>query len=237
MANDKAEQYLDTVESAYEREKLRLKYQKMLDQTNDLNTQNKIKQAMKEQLEALENQKKAIINNQGELEYVNALSQFDVDLANAKVEALQKQIALEDAQRNKNQMQLRRDTQGNYRYVYTANEDDLLAAQEELADAEYDIYEMSKQRYSDVLNERWALQQEYEDKIRWARERYKDDTQKLNEALDEINAWYTERQVNLGLELQDAQAGMIEGVEHLAESTSDYVSQMFADINQDMQDN
>ena len=154
MANDQAEQYLDTVESAYERDKLRLRYQKMLDQSNDLLTQNKIKQAMKEQLAALENQKKAIINNQGELEYVNALSQFDVDLANAKVEALQKQIALEEAQRNKNQMELRRDTQGNYRYVYTANEDDLLNAQEELANSEYEIYEMSKQRYGDVLNER-----------------------------------------------------------------------------------
>ena len=154
MANDKADQYLDTVESAFEKDKLRARYQKMLDQTNDLITQNKIKKAMDEQLEALENQQKVIINNQGELEYVNALSQFDVDLANAKVEALQKQIALEDAQRNKNQMQLRRDSQGNYRYVYTANQDDLAQAQQDLADSEYEIYEMSKERYGDILNER-----------------------------------------------------------------------------------
>ena len=154
MANDQAEQYLDTVERSMELEKLRNKYQKMLNNTNDLTTQNKIKAAMDDQLKALENQKKAIINNEGELEYVNALSQFDVDLANAKIEALQKQIALEEAQRNKNQMQLRRDTQGNYRYVYRADEEDLASAQEDLADADYEIYEMSKARYGDILNER-----------------------------------------------------------------------------------
>ena len=237
MANDQAEQYLDTVERSMELEKLRNKYQKMLNNTNDLTTQNKIKAAMDDQLKALENQKKAIINNEGELEYVNALSQFDVDLANAKIEALQKQIALEEAQRNKNQMQLRRDTQGNYRYVYRADEEDLASAQEDLADADYEIYEMSKARYGDILNERWNLYQEYQEKMRNAKEQYADDDKKLTQELEEIAKWYTERQVNLGLELADAQEGMIEGVQHLAEDTTDYVSQTFADIGASMQDN
>ncbi len=236
MANDQAEQYLDNVERGMELEKLRGRIQKIQDDVIDA-TDQKYADRAKAILKALEDQKKAIINNQGELEYVNALSQFDVDLANAKIEALQKQIALEEAQRNKNQMQLRRDTQGNYRYVYRANQDDILSAQEELADSEYEIYEMSKERYSDILNERWQVQQEYEDKVRFANERYKDDQDKLNKALNEINEWYVERQVNLGLELKDAQEGMIEGVQHLAEDTSDYVSQMFEDIADSMQEN
>ena len=236
MANDQAEQYLDNVERGMELEKLRGRVQKIQDDVIDA-TDQKYADRAKAILKALEDQKKAIINNQGELEYVNALSQFDVDLANAKIEALQKQIALEEAQRNKNQMQLRRDTQGNYRYVYRANQDDILSAQEELADSEYEIYEMSKERYSDILNERWQVQQEYEDKVRFANERYKDDQDKLNKALNEINEWYVERQVNLGLELKDAQEGMIEGVQHLAEDTSDYVSQMFEDIADSMQEN
>jgi hypothetical protein len=186
MANDQAEQYLDNVERGMELEKLRGRIQKIQDDVIDA-TDQKYADRAKAILKALEDQKKAIINNQGELEYVNALSQFDVDLANAKIEALQKQIALEEAQRNKNQMQLRRDTQGNYRYVYRANQDDILSAQEELADSEYEIYEMSKERYSDILNERWQVQQEYEDKVRFANERYKDDQDKLNKALNEIN--------------------------------------------------
>ena len=167
MAQDKAEAYLDTVESTYEIEKLRNRYQKMINETSsaDIKTRQKIKAAMDEQLKALQEQRKAVVNANGELEYQNALSQFDVDLANAKVELLQKQIALEDAQRNKNQMQLRRDTQGNYNYVYTADQEGIEDAQAELVDADYEIYEMSKQRYGDLLQVRYQLLQEYNDKV------------------------------------------------------------------------
>lgn len=67
------------------------------------------------------------------------MSEYDVKLANAKLEALQKQIALENAQQNKNQMKLRRDTQGNYKYVYAADQDDIVQRQGELLDSLYDV--------------------------------------------------------------------------------------------------
>ena len=41
-------------------------------------------------------------------------------------------------------MKLRRDTQGNYRYVYTANQNDVSGAQQDLLDSEYDAYELTK---------------------------------------------------------------------------------------------
>ena len=84
------------------------------------------------------------------------VSEYDVKLANAKLEILQKQIALEDAQRNKNRMQLRRDTQGNYRYVYTADQESVRGAQQDLLDSEYDAYELSKNQqisnYDNLIN-------------------------------------------------------------------------------------
>jgi uncharacterized small protein (DUF1192 family) len=125
-AKRNADQFLDDVERAYEIDKLRAKYMDMLDNTSDLNIQRQIRDAMNEQLELLEAKDK--------------LSQYDVNYANARLEILQKQIALEDAQRNKNAMQLRRDTQGNYRYVYRANEDDVRGAQQELFDEEFNAY-------------------------------------------------------------------------------------------------
>ena len=136
--------YRDDVEKAYELDKLRNRYMDMLNnaQGASLQTQNKIRAQMQEQLDLLNNQK--------------TVSEYDVKLANAKLEILQKQIALEDAQRNKNKMQLRRDTQGNYRYVYTADKNDVSQAQQELLDSEYDAYEMSKQQqmnnYDDMIN-------------------------------------------------------------------------------------
>ena len=125
-------------------DKLRDRYIDMLNnaQGASLQIQNKIRAQMQEQLDLLDGQK--------------TVSEYDVKLANAKLEILQKQIALEDAQRNKNKMQLRRDTQGNYRYVYTADKDNVDQAQQELLDSEYDAYEMSKQQqmnnYDDMIN-------------------------------------------------------------------------------------
>lgn len=127
------DRYKDDVEKAYEIDKLRSKYLDLLDeaQGSSAQTQNRIRQQMQEQLDLLQNQ--------------TTVSEYDVKLANAKLEILQKQMALEDAQRNKNKMQLRRDTQGNYRYVYTADQGDVRQSQQDLEDSEYDAYEMTKE--------------------------------------------------------------------------------------------
>ena len=141
---DYIDKYRDDVEKAYEMDKLRNKYTDLLNQAQgaSLQTQDKIRAQMQEQLALLDGQA--------------TVSEYDVKLANAKLEILQKQIALEDAQRNKNQMKLRRDTQGNYRYVYTANQDDVSGAQQDLLDSEYDAYELSKNQqmtnYDNLIN-------------------------------------------------------------------------------------
>ena len=84
------------------------------------------------------------------LEDEEHMSQFDIDLANSKLLILQKQIALEDAQRNKNQMQLRRDSQGNYRYVYRASQNDIAKARQEYLEAIEEGYELSKRHATDT---------------------------------------------------------------------------------------
>lgn len=156
LINRNADQYLDSVNAAYNIQKLQNKYTEMLDKSNDLHIQQKISEQMKEQLEYLREKDK--------------LSQYDVDYANAQLEILQKQIALEEAQRNKSQMKLRRDTQGNYSYVYTANEEDVLGAENDLLDAKNNAYNLSKeqiqqtqenslsaiQNAKDMLNKIWT---------------------------------------------------------------------------------
>ena len=98
-----------------------------------------------------------------QLEYLrekDKLSEYDVAYANAQLEILQRRIALEDAQRNKSQMRLRRDSQGNYSYVYTADESSVADAEEGLLDAQNNAYNLSKdqmiQAQGDSLS---ALQQ------------------------------------------------------------------------------
>lgn len=130
LINRNADYYLDDTNKAYNIQKLQSKYLDLLDNASGLETQHKITEQMNQQLDLLRNKTK--------------LSQYDVEYANAQLEILQKQIALEDAQRNKSQMKLRRDSQGNYSYVYTANEDDVRSAEGDLLDAKNNAYNLSK---------------------------------------------------------------------------------------------
>ena len=146
LINRNADYYLDDVNAAYEIQKLQGKYLDLLDQSNDLHIQEQITNQMREQLEYLREKDK--------------LSEYDVAYANAQLEILQRRIALEDAQRNKSQMRLRRDSQGNYSYVYTADESSVADAEEGLLDAQNNAYNLSKdqmiQAQGDSLS---ALQQ------------------------------------------------------------------------------
>lgn len=132
LINRNADYYLDDVNAAYETQKLQGKYLEMLDNTDDLHIQQMITEQMKQQLGYLRDKEK--------------LSEYDVAYANAQLEILQKRIALEEAQRNKSQMQLRRDSQGNYSYVYTADEGDVAAAEGDLLDAQNNAYNLSKEQ-------------------------------------------------------------------------------------------
>jgi hypothetical protein len=132
LINRNADYYLDSVEAAYNIQKLQSKYVDLLDQSNNLATQQKITQQMNEQLSYLREK--------------DNLSEYDVAYAEAQLEILQKTIALEEAQQNKSQMKLRRDSQGNYTYVYTADTDSIADAESDLLDAQYNAYELSKEQ-------------------------------------------------------------------------------------------
>lgn len=132
LINRNADYYLDDVNAAYNIQKLQGKYLELLDGTDDLLIQQQITNQMNQQLQYLREK--------------NNLSQYDVDYANAQLEILQRTIALQEAQRNKSQLQLRRDTQGNYNYVYTANEGDIASAQGDLLDAQNNAYNLSKEQ-------------------------------------------------------------------------------------------
>ena len=130
LINRNADYYLDDVNSAYQIQKLQGKYLDLLDDSNGLDIQNQITQQMQQQLSYLREKDK--------------LSEYDVNYANAQLEILQKTIALQEAERNKSQLKLKRDTQGNYSYVYSADENNVRSAQSDLLDAQNNAYNLSK---------------------------------------------------------------------------------------------
>jgi len=207
--NDK---YRDDVEKAYELDKLRSKYINLLNdaQGTSLQTQNKIRAQMQEQLDLLENQA--------------TVSEYDVKLANAKLEILQKQIALEDAQRNKNKMQLRRDTQGNYRYVYSANQNDVDQARQDLLDTEYDAYELSKNQqianYDDLLN---AFKR-YQSQVLEISTNMNLSAEERERQLKELRDKYLEYLELSQEDFEDSTAGTLDILRYLVENGTDYTA-------------
>ena len=149
---ENADNYLDDLNRAWELEKLENEYLKLIDDAVDPNIQKQITKQMQEQL--------------GYLREKDKLSEYDVKYANAQLEILQKTIALEDARANKNQMKLRRDSQGNYSYVYAANRNDVRDKENDLLDARMNGYNMSVEASRNATDDYFNQIQNMADKLR-----------------------------------------------------------------------
>lgn len=223
QAKTNAEQYLDTVERAYQVEKLRNKYQQMINDSNDPTIQKQISKAMKEQLEYLNSKVK--------------LSEYDLNYANAQLEVLQKRIALEEAQRNKSTMKLKRDSQGNYSYVYTADQDDLLSKQQDLADAENNGYEISKENYSSQVDNYMTVINNFVENARQIREKYANDeataTAQIQALWDQVSVYLS----GIQEQLSTSEQNMLNSVKQLALDSVGDVSNTYSDIASSMETN
>lgn len=189
------ERYFDKVNEAYQVSAWYNKLQQDIDNTTN--------SAHKERLKALQEE----INQRRE---GNKLSQYDLDILNAKYQVLQAQMALEDAQNAKDQIELVRDSQGNWDYQFIANQDDIAKAQQNLLDAENDWYNIAKQQVTDVTGEIVSTWKECQDKIK---DIYSDMTltdEERSAQAQEIYKYYSEKIKYLEEEKQNAIADMTE---------------------------
>ena len=146
---EQSERYLDNVDKSYEISKLNSSINKQLSNTTSASTRRRLLDFQKKELDYLEKK--------------DQLSQYDIDRSNKKLEILQAQIALEDAQNNKSQMRLRRDSQGNYSYQYVADTSAVDDAKEKLDAAIHDLYTLDKDRLKNTTQEwynAWISMQE-----------------------------------------------------------------------------
>jgi len=214
--------YLDDLNKAYEIQKLQNKYQQMLNDATDPAIQQQITDQMNEQLAYLR-------------EKTN-LSKYDVDYANAQLEILQKTIALEDARAAKNTMKLRRDSQGNYQYVYAADQNKTGEAENDLLDATMNAYNMSKEQQADVQDNYIKKIQDMGDALRKAandqsltREQIAVITQSIiDDGYEYLNA--------MGEQLDTSQKNMIQSFIDAAFQMQVENASAVQDIAQDLQD-
>ena len=151
LINKNADRYLDTINATYSIRELEKKYIDSINKIDSVSKQQKLRKVMEEQLAAVKEKER--------------LTQYDIDRANKLYEIEMARIALEEARNNKSQMRLRRDSQGNYRYQYTADLDAVKKAQDDLDNLYNSLYNFDKERYNAILNDIYTTWNEYQQKM------------------------------------------------------------------------
>lgn len=154
LLGQNSDEFLDEINALYGLEDIARKYQDAINDTDDLAVQKKLKDVMEQEVEALKEKDK--------------LTEYDIERAEKKYELTLKQIALEEAQQNKSQLRLRRDSQGNYTYQYVADEDEVSKLEEELAAAQNELYNFDLEQYKDKLEQVYDVYEEFQDKMKEA---------------------------------------------------------------------
>ena len=180
MLNDLADTYLDKINSAYEIEKLQNAFEDAIDDNKgNIAAQQSLNNLMEQQLAYLKDKEK--------------LTQYDVDRANTLLQIEMKRLALEQSRNNKNRLRLRRDSQGNYTYQYTADTEAMNKAEQELADARNSLYNSDKAAYVDNLSAIQKSANELKDKLE---DIWKDQNLSEEEALQksyEVRKYYEQK--------------------------------------------
>lgn len=136
---DNYDVYLDEVNRTFGLQDLASKWQNAIDQSDNVEVQQKLNQLMQDQLSYLE--------EKGEL------TEYDLERAEKEYELALKQIALQEAQQNKSKIRLMRDANGNYVYKYTSDQEAIAKAQEELAKAQNDLYNFDEDRFEQNMSD------------------------------------------------------------------------------------
>lgn len=100
------------------------------------------------------------------LKQIDKLTQADIDRVRAKLSLTLKQIALEEARENKSKLRLKRDSQGNYSYQYSADQEAIAKAKEEYEAARLKLSEDSQKELFSLMSSRQQIEQEMIEKTK-----------------------------------------------------------------------
>lgn len=139
------EEYLTTTNQIYETNKLMRQAQQEIDKTTNSVAKRKLAN---------------FINETEQMQNQTELSQYELDIQQAKYDLLLAEIALEEAQSAKSTVRLQRDSEGNFGYVYTADQSAIGEAEQELADKQNALYNLGlegannyNQKYAETMQE------------------------------------------------------------------------------------
>ena len=187
--NDASDMYLDTVNGAYEIEKLRNQMKKAINETDDVATQKALSSLMNDQI--------------SQLKQKDRLSKYDIDRANALFDIEQKRAAFREAQNNKSKMRLRRDASGNYSYQFVSDEDRITSAMQDLADAQNQLYNLDKDSYKNNLDTLYKYYEEWQNAMKDSANLSAEERAKIDEHYQNLILNLMEDNADISVKLQD----------------------------------
>ena len=151
------EEYLTTTNKIYETNKMINVAQQAIDKTDSLNAKKRLRSFQEET---------AQLQNKGKL------SQFELDIQQAKYDLLLAEIALEEAQNAKSTVRLKRDSEGGFSYVYTADEQKIADAEQQAMDKENALYNIRLEGANNYVEKYQQTMQEMYDELQNLTEMY-----------------------------------------------------------------
>ena len=221
--NSLQEEYLTTTNKIYETNKLMRTAQQEIDKTTNQMAKTKLKQ---------------FINETSALQQQGRLSQYELDIQQAKYDLLLAEIALREAQNAKSTVRLRRDSEGNFGYVYTADQNAIADAQQKFEDAENALYNKALEGANNYVQKYQETMAEMQDTLTQMHQDYLDGAyeseEEYNRAVEEAKAYYYQKltdyselyQVAVDADAQAANEAWSKGFADITKNTEYYMGEV-----------
>ena len=141
------DRYLDDYEKIYNLSKLTRDITKSIDETDSLKAKKELRDLQEEIYQLQESGAE--------------MTQYEVDELQARYDLRLAEIALEEAQNAKSQVRMQRDSEGNWGYVYTADEVKVNEAEQNYEDKLYAYQQLTQNRIDEMTEQMIGLPQEF----------------------------------------------------------------------------
>ena len=170
------DEYLDDYQKIYEFAKLTRDIENSIDDADTIRSKERLREITQEI---------ADIEAEG-----REVSQYEVDALRAKYELRLAEIALEDAQNAKSTVRMNRDNEGNWSYIYTADDDNVDKARQNYEDKLYEYQKLNSEFIKSQQENFLKLEQEYTDAMQKIAEDSSLSREDKEARLQETQAYY-----------------------------------------------
>lgn len=189
-AKTATDRFVPQYKEIYELSKLNRDIMKSIDNTSNI----KNKQALRD----LQKEINELEQHSGEI------SQYDLDNARRRYELELARLQLEEARDAKSTVRLSKDSEGNWSYVYTANQDEVEKAEQNYEDKLYAMQQANSEYINSLSDQILELEEQYAEKLAEIRLDNTMSEEERNAAIERLNAYFAEQMEYLTNEGQKA---------------------------------